>query len=453
MARACDASSHRARRLRRLSLLTDVLDTRRGSGALPVALRSHSWPDVVNVMEDVAKLFSLPAADAGHALSVDAALVAPAPPQDARLDLARLAQVLTNFMSNAVKYTPTAGHIRVCACVDERDPRDPACATSRGLLAAAAGAPAAPAATFGALGRDMTGWVSDGTRWLHIAVKDTGGGLSPEGLARLCVERGLESAAPGSDGGSGMRGGARHSLGLGIHLCASLVERMGGQMTVASARGVGTSASVSFPLLPAAAAGAISGPLKGHEISVSSDDTTITRVTVIHEAVKTPDMAAAGRTVVSPAVRNRSLASPGMGTRLLGLPPAGRTNHSLVLSSTAALQLAQEDAGRTTAQYPTLLSHRMTSPSVAAREMGHLAAVATAREGYARLGGRRVLVVGELLLGPDFIGFLRSHVKLSVDVVRARACAIVCPYAHAYCRVRLAHCVCVSFNAPLIRRG
>lgn len=77
-----------------LQLLSDMLDTRLSrEGALPVSLRAHSWHEVLAVVEDVAKLFSLPAADAGHSMTVDAALAPAVTAAAVRLDLARLAQV------------------------------------------------------------------------------------------------------------------------------------------------------------------------------------------------------------------------------------------------------------------------------------------------------------------------------------------------------------------------
>ncbi len=104
-----------------LALLTDMLDSSaagRDGAPLPVALRAHSWSDVLKVVEDVAKLFALPAADAGHSLSVDAALAngTTAAAATTHLDLPRLAQV--HAWCVCVRACAcVCVYVRVCACV------------------------------------------------------------------------------------------------------------------------------------------------------------------------------------------------------------------------------------------------------------------------------------------------------------------------------------------------
>ena len=51
-----------------------------------------------------------------------------------------ITQIITNLISNAVKYTECAGRIRVCARVDARDPRDAANDLTRSLLVAVSAA-------------------------------------------------------------------------------------------------------------------------------------------------------------------------------------------------------------------------------------------------------------------------------------------------------------------------
>jgi signal transduction histidine kinase len=77
---------------------------------------------------------------------------------------------------------------------------------------------------------------ADGSR-ARLSVSDSGQGMEPERAARLAVglpERGTDSSAP------------RH-LGLGLPLCRTLVEGMGGRLGVSSAPGKGTSVVFSLP--------------------------------------------------------------------------------------------------------------------------------------------------------------------------------------------------------------
>ena len=110
-------------------------------------------------------------------------------------DAARLGQVLANLLSNAVKYSPDGGRI--------------------GLRAHREG--------------DM----------VAIAVSDEGLGIAPEDrhlLFRRFVRLHAEAGLPGT--------------GLGLYLCRTLVDAMGGTIEVTSQPGTGSTFTVRLPAVP-----------------------------------------------------------------------------------------------------------------------------------------------------------------------------------------------------------
>ena len=113
-----------------------------------------------------------------------------------RADPARLVQILTNLLSNANKYTPKGGQIRVRVWREEND--------------------------------------------VHCAVSDTGIGIGPEDQARLFTKF-FRSEDPA----------VREMTGTGLGLCIvkSLVELQGGRIAVESARGEGTTVRFTVPVV------------------------------------------------------------------------------------------------------------------------------------------------------------------------------------------------------------
>lgn len=105
-----------------------------------------------------------------------------------------LLRVFMNFLENASRYTPEDGAIRIIQTREDDE--------------------------------------------IVIAVQDTGAGISPEDLPRVCDRfyRADESRAR-IEGGSG----------LGLAICASLVEAHGGTMAIASELGEGTTVTVRLP--------------------------------------------------------------------------------------------------------------------------------------------------------------------------------------------------------------
>ena len=127
------------------------------------------------------------------------------PPEPVYLDAdpTRLAQVLSNLLTNAAKYTERGGDIRLAARREGGD--------------------------------------------VVVSVRDTGIGIAPEHLPRLFeMFSQVDSALERSQGG----------LGIGLALVKGLTEAHGGRVRVDSAEGAGTTFKVDLPLRPADAASA-----------------------------------------------------------------------------------------------------------------------------------------------------------------------------------------------------
>jgi signal transduction histidine kinase len=133
---------------------------------------------------------------AGLAGEQEVALGVDVPPEvpDLRADRARLLQVLSNLVGNALKFTPRGGAVRI-------------------------GAEAA--------GELVRVWVSD-----------TGPGIDPEHLPRL-FERFWQA-----------RRGDRAGLGLGLSIAKAIVDAHGGRIWAESTPGSGSTFSFTLPLDP-----------------------------------------------------------------------------------------------------------------------------------------------------------------------------------------------------------
>jgi signal transduction histidine kinase len=115
-----------------------------------------------------------------------------------RADAARLRQVLFNYLSNALKFTPEDGRIVVRIV-----PEDPAC--------------------------------------YRIQVEDNGVGIRPEDLSRLFTEFGQLGTARKAGSGTG----------LGLAITRRIVEKQGGRVGVESTPGAGSRFWAVLPVHPA----------------------------------------------------------------------------------------------------------------------------------------------------------------------------------------------------------
>ncbi len=111
-------------------------------------------------------------------------------------DRRRIKQMLINLLSNAVKYTPDGGQVTVAVSGDR-----------------------------------ATG--------LSLAVRDTGTGIDPADMDRIL--------APFNQGPAPLRDGSPKGVGLGLPLTKSLIALHGGRLSIDSAPGSGTVATLHFP--------------------------------------------------------------------------------------------------------------------------------------------------------------------------------------------------------------
>jgi signal transduction histidine kinase/ActR/RegA family two-component response regulator len=174
-----------------LALINELIDIARiESGDLGLSLE----PVLVRpVIEETCQLMAPIAAERSIRISTDRAH----PALTAFVDRQRLAQILVNLISNAVKYNHRNGSITV-ACQQE------------------------------------------GTDQVAIVVTDTGPGLAPDDLERIFIpfERlGAERTAV-------------EGTGIGLPLARALTEAMGGQLTASSVFGQGAAFTVSLARAP-----------------------------------------------------------------------------------------------------------------------------------------------------------------------------------------------------------
>jgi two-component system cell cycle sensor histidine kinase PleC len=172
-----------------LSLINDILDMAKiEAGKLTLHYETVSLKEIV---DDAARLMRGKIQEAGLDLLVDA----PELP-DIEADHRGLKQVVLNLISNAVKFTPEGGQIVV------------------------------------ALSR------LDDDR-LRVSVTDTGIGIAPEDLARLA--RPFEQV-------EGQHSKTTQGTGLGLALTKSLIELHGGELSMESEPGRGTTVSFDLPI-------------------------------------------------------------------------------------------------------------------------------------------------------------------------------------------------------------
>ena len=185
-----DSSAHAL-----LSLLNDVLDLSRiEAGKLSVEQVRF---DLHQALQDVGALY----AEQARAKPLEWSLeLSPALPAQMQGDPGRLRQVLTNLLSNALKFTPRGGRIQVTAD-----------------LASSAG----------------------GARQLRLQVQDSGVGISPRQQATIF------DAFTQADASTARRYGGS---GLGLAICSRLVKLMGGRLELQSALGQGSTFTLTLPL-------------------------------------------------------------------------------------------------------------------------------------------------------------------------------------------------------------
>jgi PAS domain S-box-containing protein len=171
-----------------VTLIDDLLDIARIEAG-KIELKRMPL-DLAPLIHEVARVLRPQLEGKGQCLTLDLAAALPAIVGDAD----RIRQILTNLLSNALKYTPCGGHITIAACGDA------GCA--------------------------------------RVAVQDTGIGLTPDEQAELFTPffRAQHDMTQGVGG-----------TGLGLAITRALVELHGGAITVTSVPGQGSTFSVTLP--------------------------------------------------------------------------------------------------------------------------------------------------------------------------------------------------------------
>ena len=179
-----------------LGLLNDVLDLSRiEAGKLDIEKVPYRLRETLN------EISTLYAGQAQAKSMVWSLQLSSELPEVVEGDPGRLRQVLANLLSNALKFTPTGGQIRI-------------------LAQAAIGA--------------------QGQRCLQLQVQDSGVGIAKHHQATLF------EAFTQADASTARRYGGS---GLGLAICAKLVKLMGGEIGLRSELGQGSSFTVTLPLI------------------------------------------------------------------------------------------------------------------------------------------------------------------------------------------------------------
>lgn len=177
-----------------ITVIDDILDlSRLESGR--VVLRPTAF-DPARMLDSVMALHQANARAKGIELHL---MIEPGLPSLMRGDHGRLRQIVSNLISNAVKFTDE-GYVII---------------SLRGRA------------------------LSDGRWWMNIFVQDTGVGITPDRQAHI-FDR-FEQAQDGQK--NTVRGS-----GLGLAICRELIELFGGEISVTSKPGEGSLFCVAFPL-------------------------------------------------------------------------------------------------------------------------------------------------------------------------------------------------------------
>jgi len=178
-----------------LEIVNEVLDISRVESG-KIELESIPF-DLRQVVVDTSEVFAATVRDKGLGFQVE---IEPPGPLPLLGDPGRVRQILTNFLGNAAKFTSEGG-ITVQTRWQERGPGQPVA--------------------------------------VSLAVVDTGIGIRPEDQAKIFQK------FTQADGSVTRQFGG---TGLGLSICRSIAEIMGGQVTVASVPGVGSTFSFTADL-------------------------------------------------------------------------------------------------------------------------------------------------------------------------------------------------------------
>ena len=232
-------------------IVSDVLDiSRMTSGKIRLTPRRVDPAEVVSAALDTVR-------PAAAAKGIELRASRPEQAAFVYADADRLQQVIWNVLQNAIKFTPSGGHVE--ATVARR------------------------------------------TSHVEISIADTGAGIAPDFLPHV-----FESFRQADSSSSRKHGG----LGLGLAIVKQLVELHGGRVEARSeGEGKGTTVSVRLPLMPLAAD--VPGPPVGHRPTPRLSGVS---VLVVDDHADTRELVAlalkqAGATVVTAAGAGEGLAA------------------------------------------------------------------------------------------------------------------------------------------------
>jgi PAS domain S-box-containing protein len=239
-----------------LTLLNDILDLSKIE-AEHLQLESIAF-DLEHLVESTVELLAVRARERRLNLLADVASDLPA---SVRGDPTRLRQVLTNLISNSIKFT------------------------HEGEVVVAASRSSAP----------------DGRSLVRFAVRDTGIGIAADKLDAIFEEFSqADTSTTRKYGGTG----------LGLAICRRLVRLMGGELAVSSHVGQGTEFSFAVPLeegtAAAAAVPASLAPLAGRRVLVVDDNPTNRRIVLNMLAAVDMDVTEANSGATGLAVLRRA---------------------------------------------------------------------------------------------------------------------------------------------------
>jgi signal transduction histidine kinase/CheY-like chemotaxis protein len=180
-----------------LGVISDILDMSKiEAGKLELSEVQYRVRDIVSRVENIMRFKS------DEKKQTFVAAVADDVPDALLGDDLRLAQVITNLISNAVKFTPEAGRITLNVSLDDEGEGE-----------------------------------TDGVCVLRFTVQDTGIGITEEQQSKLFnIFQQAESATTRKYGGTG----------LGLALSKQIVELMGGKIRVESEPGLGSTFSFTI---------------------------------------------------------------------------------------------------------------------------------------------------------------------------------------------------------------
>lgn len=233
-----------------LTIINDILDfSKIEAGRMELETTDF---DLRQVVENVGALFAERTYQKGLELILS---IDPAVPTALRGDPFRLGQVLTNLVSNAIKFTERGEVVVEVRCAEH-----------------------AP--------------VNASTLRIHFAVRDTGIGISPEQQARL-----FKPFSQADLSTTRKYGGT----GLGLAISKRLVELMGGRISVTSHAGEGSTFEFTVPLarglVDALQQSLAAGNLQGARVLIVDDNAT-NRMVLHHQVIAwgmLPQSASSGR--------------------------------------------------------------------------------------------------------------------------------------------------------------